>query len=463
MFTLFKIDWKNNKNKKLFYLDIIILILALINFFFFAFDYTYLKFRNVYFHYGHAITKYDVVKGIEPHKDTDNYIKKADYFFSKINVINADRKKLEDEMINLSLQMLKEQPFDRANKQGDLQIIKDRMKKYMRTNSSEQAFTSFWKISAINTLESKHFFDSRIRRIVETNYWRAYDETGNYVDYYIYIDSFFVIIFLLEFLSMWIFAIKRDADQKVLYPVYHFYDWLSCIPLDSFRILRFIRVVVIYMRLLNEGVISKDDLFYRGFNKYINPYKEMVSNDISAKVTMNILNDAQEKIRLGVNKEILEHTISPQKDRIRKVVVENLKKVQIRIANENKNEIVNFLSKVIDDTLDGMPQYQSMIRIPYVGDKIQKALSEENINKLVNQSSQSFSNSFNTALETDLGKSLLNNIVEDLLDEVIVILKHKDIQSLIQDFNIEFVEELKKGTVVKLRKGEFKTPLIDKR
>lgn len=446
---MLKINWDtaSQKGLKLLILDFFMLFIALINLCMFSFDYTYLKFRNFYFHYTPILIKYDAIKGIQPHNTTVNYINTANTFFEAIKNNQATVPDLTNEMIRLSNQLIDEDPFDRANKAGEFELVKERMRKHLNVNSSRQAFMLFWSgMKADNVDQNKVFFDSKIKRIIETNYWRGIDYSGNYIDYFFYIDSFFVIIFIIEFLSMWSYAIKRKGpEEKVLYPIYHLYDVLGCIPMDSFRILRLLRVVFIYRRLVKEGIISRDSLLYSSIANRFNKYKEILDADTSSRISADILFDIKEDIKAGVNKDLVEEVLNKHKGRLQKVIVKNVKQMEIRIVNENRKMIVDFLSHVIEDTIDDLPQYKALMRIPYVKDKISDLLSEENINKFLDRSTVSFATSLRAALNSELGDSLLNNVVEDILDEVLIILRQNEIRDLMQDINANVVERLEAG------------------
>jgi hypothetical protein len=62
------------KNKSL-WLERTLAILALLNFGLVLFDLSYIPWRNLYFRYLNPVTKiYDPIKGIEPHRETAQYL-----------------------------------------------------------------------------------------------------------------------------------------------------------------------------------------------------------------------------------------------------------------------------------------------------------------------------------------------------------------------------------------------------
>ncbi len=443
---MIKINWDiaKKKDSRLLLLDFFMLNIAIINLILFTFDYTYFKFRNFYYHYTPIIVKYDAVKGIEPHNTTINYLETANKFFISVKNNQIDKPVLEAEMIKLSNQLIDEHPFDRANKAGEFELVKERMRKEVNINTSRQAFTLFWSsIDSQNLDERETFFNNKIKRIIETNFWRGIDYSGNYIDYFFYIDSFFVLIFIIEFLGMWYYSIKKKgADEKILYPIYHFHDLLGCVPLNSFRVLRLLRVVTIFMRLVNEGIISKDSLLYRSISHRVNKYKEILNADTSSKISSDILTDIQQDIKDGSNEDLMEEVLRTHKSRIQKVIVDNIKKIEVKIVDENRTTIVSFLSRIVEDVIYDLPQYKTLSRIPYVKDKVQEILSEESINSFLDTSTISLANSLRENLNSRLGNYLLNNITEDLIDEIILILDDSETQNLMKDINENIVGHL---------------------
>lgn len=459
---MFRINWEiaSKKSRTILILDFFMLFIAIVNLFIFTFDFSYFRLRNFYYHNMPFMLVYDKVKGIEPHNATVHYINKSEEFFSSIKENKSDIEPLRKEMIALSHQLIDEAPFGRANKLGEFEYVKEQVRKFKDVKSSSQAFEAFWNDIQIDNIDkNKEFYDLKVKRLIETNYWRGIDYSGDYIDYFFFIDSFFVIIFIIEFIAMWSYAVRtRGKEEKILYPIYHFYDVLGCIPLDSFRVLRLLRVFFIYRRLVREGIISRDSLFYRSISDRFYKIKETLDSDTSNRISANILSDIKQDIRAGINKDLVQDVLEKHSSRLQKVIVENLKTLEIRIINENRKLIVDFLARIIEDTIDDLPQYKSLMRIPYVKDKVAELLSEESINKFLDRSTISFSTALRTTLNSELGDSLLNNIVGDIIDEALNILKDPEISDLMQDINANVVERLEAG--IEEKKLRFKKDFL---
>ena len=100
-----------------------------------------------------AITQYDVIKGIEPYRDTQQYLEEVDKLMASLDqtsLSNPQNKEILAQLRTKSLEMIEEDPFKLANKSGNLEKIKNIMREHMANyidnpnDSSIVAFSSFW-------------------------------------------------------------------------------------------------------------------------------------------------------------------------------------------------------------------------------------------------------------------------------------------------------------------------------
>lgn len=136
------------------------------------------------------ITQYDVIKGIQPHRDTQAFLEKYNFFKRTIYTKGLDSPEAEAiiaELRQASDEMITSNPFALAGKTGTLETIKNRMRDYMRNyiynpqDSSRLAFASFWdkKFLASNTQEKLSFFDRQIIPLIRTNFFVHLARVGN--------------------------------------------------------------------------------------------------------------------------------------------------------------------------------------------------------------------------------------------------------------------------------------------
>lgn len=111
---------------------------------------------------------------------------------------------------------------------------------------------------------------------------------------FLFYDLCFVAVYLTEFVIRWIVAIARGTYHRwFFYPFAHWYDLLGCIPVGSFRWLRILRVVGLLMRLQRMGII---DLSQTWLGQTILKYYNIVVEEISDRVVINVLSGAQREI-----------------------------------------------------------------------------------------------------------------------------------------------------------------------
>ncbi|MBI3721476.1 MAG: hypothetical protein HY248_02900, partial [Fimbriimonas ginsengisoli] len=88
-----------------------------INLLFILFDFTYLRFRDVYFDYLPAVQRlYDPLKGIEPHRFTTEYLAEFDRLAAALQAggtgkeADEAQKQLRESMTTLSSRMIDDSP-----------------------------------------------------------------------------------------------------------------------------------------------------------------------------------------------------------------------------------------------------------------------------------------------------------------------------------------------------------------
>ena len=80
------------------------------------------------------------------------------------------------------------------------------------------------------------------------------------------------------------------------FPFVHWYDLVGCIPAESARIFRFLRIISILYRLHKYEIIDfKDWAFFR----FLRFYYDAIIEELSDKIVAKVLTDAQEDILKG--------------------------------------------------------------------------------------------------------------------------------------------------------------------
>jgi hypothetical protein len=230
-------------------------------------------------------------------------------------------------------------------------------------------------------------------------YWYRADVHGDFLKY----DMIFVIIFLTEFLVRWVLAVVRNTYHNwFFYPFIHWYDVLGCIPVGTFRILRLFRVISITYRLQRMGVINvKEWYLSRQFRKYA----AVVSEEISDRVVINILDGIQQEMTSGspVSHQIGKEVLLPQQDAIVAWAMKKIRKtadtnydsdhIQERIktmvaAALDKNAIASI--PLVGKSLTGMLEKSISGILFKVVDGIVRELTAQENNKVENMLNKAF-------------------------------------------------------------------------
>ncbi|MFN2335307.1 MAG: hypothetical protein ABR550_12900, partial [Wenzhouxiangellaceae bacterium] len=98
--------------------------------------------------------------------------------------------------------------------------------------------------------------------------------------HFLYWDLIFIAIFISEFCFQWVVAVrKRTYARWYFYPFLHWYDLLGTIPIGSFRLLRFLRLISLIIRLQKMGIIDLTNTrIYQFFKFYFEAFIDEVSD-----------------------------------------------------------------------------------------------------------------------------------------------------------------------------------------
>lgn len=221
------------------------------------------------------------------------------------------------------------------------------------------------------------------------------------------IDLGFVAIFLIEFFLRWGIAIRRRTYYKwFFYPFIHWYDLIGCIPVGSLRFLRLLRIIGIIIRLQRLQIIDITRTYLYGqFNKYVN----VVVEEISDRVVVNVIKDVQAEIRDGspVTDRIIQEVVLPQKESIVLWLSHRLQHIASNAHAAYKEDFREYLHLRVKNAVENNPEIATIGMIPVVGKVIsgnlEKAISDITFNTI-------------SGLIEDLGSSKNQAIVEEVAD-----------------------------------------------
>ena len=151
-------------NKRILWYERIMALIAAANLGLVIFDMTYVPWRNFWLQRTVQIASlqipiplpditplYDPIKGIQPHRETQKYLKTVGQLETALQQYGIDSPQVAAQLETLrksSADMVETNPFSAANKSGTLEKIKNRMRDRLFTKddpeaSSRQAFERF--------------------------------------------------------------------------------------------------------------------------------------------------------------------------------------------------------------------------------------------------------------------------------------------------------------------------------
>lgn len=232
-------------------------------------------------------------------------------------------------------------------------------------------------------------------------------------DFLFYESRIFITIFLAELLIRWMLAIiKKTYDKWFFYPLVHWYDVLGCIPTSSFRILRFLRIIVLLYKLHRWKVIDLNN--YAVFRHLMHYYNILVE-EVSDRVAVNLLEEAKSEMKHGepITNMILRDVLLPHRGEIVEWTAAHVQTGIRRHYQANRKEIQNYLQKVIQETVEENKEVSNLERIPLLGSVV-----AESINKAVREITFGVIDRLTADLAASENNFAMEKIVEAITDVI---------------------------------------------
>ncbi|CCQ58645.1 hypothetical protein [Crocosphaera watsonii] len=423
------------------------------------------------------ITQYDIIKGIEPYRDTDQYLRRVEDLNEAVNQLISQQaftdsnltetketqQNIDEILVDLrqrSVEMVEQNPFQIANKTGTLERIKNKMRRHVFDNpesSAKDSFRKFW--SAKNFQQNGwrnelDFFDQEIAPLIATNYFRPVGESGEPFDNFGLIDTPFFLLFLTEFLARTWFISRRHAGVSWFdATLWRWYDIFLLIP-----IFRFLRIIPLTIRLDQAKLID-----FKAIKKQASQgFVAGIAQDITEVVIIQVVDQVQVTINNGTIREVLIKQNTTQYIDINDVneTSELVKLMANLIINkvipEIRTEAEEFLRYNVDKALTQTPAYQGLENVPGVK-AMQSQLTERlvsqlyqglsvglqglliedpDFDRLLEKLVEKFSKSLGSELQAEHSIEQIESLLNDLLEEI----KINYIQNLSQE-NIENILE----------------------
>ena len=204
----------------------------------------------------------DPLKGIEPHRDTESYLKAyttLDRALQDNSASTTERTALLERQAALTEALMDSNPFISSGQAGALEKFKNRLRARTGLESAHDSANLLLSPEHLERSpwsQERQFWSQQILPLVESNYWRSIDENGRPSDLSWRIDTPFQLLFLLDILL-------RAWRLKQRYPAIRWRDallrrWIDLPLLLPFA--RWLRVIPVTERLCGAGLLQLEPL-----------------------------------------------------------------------------------------------------------------------------------------------------------------------------------------------------------
>ena len=410
------------------------------------------------------ITQYDAVKGIIPNRDTEEYLTKVEQLEREIAINGLDSptaNNLLGDLRRRSIEIIQTDAFSEANKTGNLERIKNKMRSRSKAegsshipNSSNSATTAFWRFWNSANLqgsvaEELEFFNTEIKPLIETNYYRIIGENGGYVDYFGLIDFPFGVIFGLELLGRsWFISRRRVGVSWLDAILWRWYDVFFLLP-----VWRWLRIIPVTIRLNQAQLIDLSSIQKQVSQGLV----AGIAEDVTEVVIIRLINQIQASIRKGdLGRLLARQNTNPYIDlnntnEVAELVRILAKVIADRVLPEIQPEAETLLQYSVDKAIKESPAYRGIKLLPG-GDRTLITLSHQ----LVSQGYNAISSTLQAILAEDkqfdrLLESLIDNVGKSLTSE----LQAQQSMSKIEQLLIDLLEEVKINYVERLSQEDI--------
>ncbi|WP_026100052.1 hypothetical protein [Fortiea contorta] len=431
-------------------------IIATVNLCLVLFNLSYVPWREFYWRRFPQITQiYDPIKGIEPHRETKNYletVEKLEEQVSQTGLQSPLTKTQLEELGRLSVEMIESNPFAAAQKSGTLEKIKNRMRDRIRQESAKQAFKTFWSqeyLTKRGWTSEINFFNQKIKPLIASNFYRKIGEDGEFVDDFWLIDLPFVAIFALELLVRSFYIRRRHPGFSWLDAVlWRWYDLFLLLPFW-----RWLRVVPVLIRLDQSHLLNLHPVWRQANQGIVANFAE----DITEIVVVRVINQIQGSIKRGE----LTRWLSQQENLRPYIDINNINEMEAiasllmqtvvyEVFPKIQPEITAILRHNINTVMHQVPVYRSLQALPGIG-QAQTQLSEQ----LATQITTNLYNVLVSAVEDPVGAKLTSQLLQRFTQALSSEIQKQHVTSEIQSLVFDFLEEIKLNYVQRLSQEDI--------
>jgi hypothetical protein len=434
-------------------------IIALLNLILVILDLTYIPLRDLYLRFLPRPTIWygETFKGIEPHRFTSHYLDTVDELqrqVSETGLTSPDAQEILADLQQQSAAMIAENPFQLANRSGNLERVKNQMRDRIGLESATDSFTEFWSYDYLRQAgfpSEIAFFNDDIRPLIETNFFRRLAVHGGFLDWFWRIDIWFNLLFALELLARSFYLDRRYKNftwrDAVLW---RWYDLLLIIPFSGLRLpwLALSRIIPVTIRINQSNLINLEPIQSRVSRFVIS----QVAVEITEIVVLRIIDQMQALVRDGTVTEAL---LSSDSNR-RYIDVSGVNDLEVlaqrlaaltvyNVLPQVKPEIDALLKHTITQAFDSAPGYQGFRQLPGVG-----GLPDQIAQRVVAQLSANAYGAVKGSLDNQAGGELTQALIKKFTDTFKLQVQENENLEELETLVVDFLEEVKLNYVKRL-------------
>ena len=249
-------------------------------------------------------------------------------------------------------------------------------------------------------------------------------------------DLIFISLYLIEFMSRWgIALVKKTYDRWFLFPLYHWYDILGCIPLGAFQMLRILRLVVLFKKLNELQIINLNHFYlYHLYKKYL----AIATEEISDRVVVQVLDGVTKELQQGtpILHQIVDKALLPQQQDLSTLLSNSMTHFIHEAYDLRKTSIQNAVLNLVQQAALKSQNLSQLKAVPLVGNQMNRLL-EETISDMVFEVTDQIVDYLRSDLSTE--------VIEDALE---VSFKHlsnpeSDANHLVQAILLDTIKVIK--------------------
>lgn len=406
---------------------------------------------------------YDPVKGIQPHRDTQEYLRTVDLLQQQMSQRGLDAG-LRSPEVQATLLRLRRQsdtmitlnPFAAVNKSGTLERIKNEMRDHVSDRvktdvGATTAFQVFWStnnatypnfLTPANFVEEMRWFNRTVRPLIETNYFRSISENGEPTNNFWLLDAPFVTLFFLEFLARTFYMGRRYRSLTWLDAmVWRWYDIPLFIPFSLFLpFLALTRVIPTLLRLHQSRLMDLHVVNARVREGFV----AAIAEEITEVVVVQVVNQVQASIQRGDLTDLLARTTSR-----RYVDINNVNELEVlsqhlvelvlyHVFPKVQPDLEALLRHSVNTVLNQSPVYQGLTALPGIG-TVPGQITDRLVADLVQAVYTTTKATLEDPKTTELTLQLVRNFSQTVVSEAQQNQNLEEIQSLVSDL----LEEIK--------------------